>query len=409
MTPLIARANGWLASLTTDDRSVADQAILGNLRRLRWLVLVIIPLNLVHVALLWFAMHGDTPVQSAWHNALGWAHLVMAFWLLGVWLAAHWLSREPTPGRSARLLQFAAPLGFLLFTAAVTVIDQSVTPNISPFLLGNVFVSLLLLMRPALAVSVFAIAYALFFVGLGVTQPDAVQLLSNRVNGFMAALLATVLSLVLWHKNTVYALLQRELQRRNAALLQQQDELVRLAKRDALTGLLNRGEFLRIADLELKRAQRHGTDTSAIMMDLDLFKSINDTYGHPAGDSVLKHAAQCLLGSVRNTDVVARVGGEEFMILLPQTGLEAAFVLAEKLMHMLRRSPAQITSDLQIKVTASLGVGSLPAGNEGSVASLYAAADHALYEAKRLGRDRVEKNEFGATLTPSDFQRMRRR
>ena len=162
--------------------------------------------------------------------------------------------------------------------------------------------------------------------------------------------------------------------------MQQQEELVWLAKRDALTGLFNRGEFLRIADLELKRAQRHGTDTSAIMVDLDLFKNINDSYGHPAGDSVLKHTAACLLGGVRNIDVVARVGGEEFVVLLPQTSQGAALTLAEKLLRLLQQSPARITSDLQVVVTASFGVGTLPAGQEGTVESLYSAASAAAFQ-----------------------------
>jgi len=118
--------------------------------------------------------------------------------------------------------------------------------------------------------------------------------------------------------------------------------------------------------------------------------------------------AACLLGAVRVTDVVARIGGEEFVVLLPQTRLDAAVQLAEKLLRTLQQSPAQVARGVSIGFTASLGVGSLPAGHSSTVAALYAAADHALYEAKRLGRNRVEKTEPDGNLTPSDFQRMRR-
>jgi diguanylate cyclase (GGDEF)-like protein len=111
---------------------------------------------------------------------------------------------------------------------------------------------------------------------------------------------------------------------------------------------------------------------------------------------------------VRVTDVVARIGGEEFVVLLPQTRLDAAVQLAEKLLRTLQQSPAQVARGVSIGFTASLGVGSLPAGHSSTVAALYAAADHALYEAKRLGRNRVEKTEPDGNLTPSDFQRMRR-
>ena len=409
MKSLTLHAKTWLLSIAAADPSVADAAIMGNLRRLRWLLLVVIVLNLVLVGVFWFAVDGETPRLLAWKNAIGWTNACMAGWSLVLWSAARRLSLQTTPGWAAKLLQIVTPLSLMLFSTTLTVVDQPVTPNISPFLLGNVFVGLLLLMRPPLAVGIFVFVYVLFYIGVGATQEDPQQLLSNRLNGLVAVAMGGILSMVLWHKNMVYALLQRELETRNTALLQQQEELVWLAKRDALTGLFNRGEFLRIAELELKRAQRHGTDTSAIMLDLDLFKNINDTYGHPAGDSVLKHTASCLLGGVRNIDLVARVGGEEFMVLLPQTSQGDAVALAEKLLRVLRQSPAQITSELKIAVTASLGVGSFLAGQQGTVASLYAAADHALYEAKRLGRDRVEKTEPDGSLTPSDFQRMRRK
>ena len=381
---------------------------MGNLRRMRWLLPIIMAFNLMLVVIFWWGMGAQTTQQQAWKNAIGWTHLCMAAWLAGPALAAHWLSRRATPGRWGRLLQFVVPMSFMLFTGAFTAIDQWVTPNISAFLLGCAFVSLLWLLQPAPAAVLFVVAYVFFYLGLGVTQHDPGQLLSNRVNGLFASVLGLLLSLVLWQKNTGYALLQRELESRNAALQQQQEELVWLAKRDALTGLYNRGEFLRLAEAELLRAQRFRSDTSAIMVDLDFFKNINDQHGHPAGDSALKHAAACLLGGVRATDVVARVGGEEFMVLLPQTSSDAAFALAEKLLRVLQQSPVRISSDLRIAVTASFGVGTLPAGQSGTVAWLYAAADHALYEAKRRGRNRVEKAELDASLTPSDFQRMRR-
>ncbi|MEP6969281.1 MAG: GGDEF domain-containing protein, partial [Betaproteobacteria bacterium] len=136
--------------------------------------------------------------------------------------------------------------------------------------------------------------------------------------------------------------------------------------------------------------------------------AVNDRHGHPAGDKVLVHVANKLREGIRNTDMVARIGGEEFVVLLPQTDIDAAVALAQKLRRQLRESPAQVSSDLQVPFTASFGVACMPGGHKGSVAALYAAADNALYDAKRAGRDRVARTEPDATLTPSDFQRMRR-
>ena len=277
MTPLIDRATAWLCTNTADSRLVADQALTGNLRRLRWLLPVIMVLNIVCVVVFWWAGDNLAPQQRAWKSAIGWTHLGMAIWMLVGGLVAYWLSRQPTAGRTGRWLAFAAPMSLILFTVAFTVIDQRVTPNISLFLLGCAFVGLLLLTRPAVATVLFAAAYAIFYAGLGLTQDDPVQLLTNRVSGFFAALLGLALALVSWQKNTRYVLLQRELKSRNMALLQQQEELVWLAKRDALTGLFNRGEFLRLAEAELLRAQRYRTDTSAIMVDM-IFSKASTTY-----------------------------------------------------------------------------------------------------------------------------------
>ena len=404
----IDRITAWLGGMTADGHLVADEAVVVNLRRICWLLPVVISLNLLFVAVFWWVVQGTTPRQLGWKDAIGWTHLCMAASLLPPTLGALRLNRHRAPGRWGRLLQFAVPLGLMLFSVAFTAIDQWVTPNISPFLLGCAFIGLLLLMPPRMAIVLFLAGYTCFYVGVGLTQQDPVQLLTNRVNGLFAAVLGLVLSLVLWRNNTVYVLLQRELKSRNADLLQQQEDLLWLAKRDALTGLFNRGELLRLAEAELLRARRQESDTSAIMVDIDFFKNINDMYGHPAGDSAIKHAAALLLSGVRATDVVARVGGEEFMILLPGTAADAALALAQKLRLALEKSPARIASDLKIPITASFGVGTVPAGQSATLVWLYAACDHALYEAKRLGRNRVEKTEPDASLTPSDFQRMRR-
>lgn len=391
------------------DAQVEQEVALGNMRRLRWLIPVFLALNLLLMAFFAFGPGAwVTPVQQAWWRGVMLVYAGTTVWLVLVLLVTRRVVRRTRVDRAVRLLQIVAPSGFLLFTIALTSLDQWITPNISPYLLGCMSISLLFLLPPALTAWMFGAGYVLFYVGIGLTQSDPALLLTNRANGFGAALLGLVLSLFLWRRNAQYLLLQRELTARNATLEQQQDELVWLATRDALTGLYNRREFMHLASQELLRAQRHGGFTSAIVLDLDHFKAINDRHGHPVGDKVLGHVAQCLLGGVRATDLVARIGGEEFMVLLPRTDIDAAVGLAHKLRRLLSQEPVSPSHDLQVCVTASYGVGCLPASTEGTVAALYAAADKAMYDAKRLGRDRVERVEPDASLTPSDFQRMRR-
>ena len=401
---IIRRARGLIAS----DSRIAEDAELGNVRRLRWLLPLFLLLVLVLLAVFALDRTGDAPQRMAWQQAVMTVFGVTVAWLVMMALAVWRVASRTRPDTAVRVLQFVAPLGFLIFTAVLTVFDQWVTSNISPFMLGCISVSLLFLLPPATAVTVLLTSYLVFFVGLGLTQPDPSLLLSNRVNGFGAALLALVISLGTWSRNIQFNLLQRELTVRNETLEMQQAELVWLATRDAMTGLFNRGEFMRLAEKELLRTRRHGGNTSIFVIDLDFFKAINDSHGHPAGDKVLVHVANQLRDATRSTDLVARIGGEEFVVLLPQTDIDAAVVLAQKLRRQLRDSPARISSDLQVSITASFGVACMPGKNMGSLAALYAAADNALYEAKREGRDRVARTEPDATLTPSDFQRMRR-
>jgi len=163
-----------------------------------------------------------------------------------------------------------------------------------------------------------------------------------------------------------------------------------LARHDPLTGLENRQEFHRRLEEELERARRFGRPCALIMLDVDHFKAINDTHGHPAGDEALRRIAGVLCRQVRRIDHVARYGGEEFVMLLPETGPEGAEGLAERIRAGIAAHPTPLGPDLEQRITASLGVASYPADAD-AAADLVRAADLALYAAKRAGRDRVAR------------------
>ncbi len=182
----------------------------------------------------------------------------------------------------------------------------------------------------------------------------------------------------------------REIKRQNR-------ELEFLATRDPLTGCMNRRSFFKIFDQQFAACQSSNTPLSAFMVDIDHFKSINDNHGHAVGDQVLKLVAETLEKSTRRDDIVCRYGGEEFSVLLPNTNIDSAAVVAENLRQELE---ALVPAD--IKVTASLGLSSL-ADNASSPQDLLEYADQCLYVAKRNGRnqvvrwDKVDPEE----LTPS--------
>jgi len=164
-------------------------------------------------------------------------------------------------------------------------------------------------------------------------------------------------------------------------------ELTTRATTDALTGAWSRGYFLPMADEEIDRAGRYRRPLSLVLIDLDHFKRVNDSFGHHAGDQTLCHIARLSREMLRAHDTFARLGGEEFAILMPETAEAAAAAVAERLRARVADESIETLSG-RVRITISVGVAQLRAGEE--FKALYNRADKALYEAKRQGRDRVE-------------------
>lgn len=168
-------------------------------------------------------------------------------------------------------------------------------------------------------------------------------------------------------------------------------KLDRLARTDSLTGAMARAAFLEVAERELARVSRYGGSMSILMLDIDHFKKINDTYGHPAGDAVLQGFAERCRSSIRTCDLLGRVGGEEFAILLPQTPTSDAHVVAEKVRVAASAGPIWAGSR-SIGITVSIGLATAKPNDE-DLSSVWERADAALYRAKNEGRDRVATHE----------------
>jgi len=163
-------------------------------------------------------------------------------------------------------------------------------------------------------------------------------------------------------------------------------ELEKLAHRDGLTGLINRRYFMLRAESELLRAHRYERSVTVGMADLDFFKRINDTYGHAAGDVVLKTFAQMLLDSVRQTDLVCRYGGEEFAFVFPESTVDEARMLAERFRQRFAEYDIRLPDGGLVRVTLSIG---LADASRCLLEEALRHADDALYEAKHQGRNRV--------------------
>jgi len=167
------------------------------------------------------------------------------------------------------------------------------------------------------------------------------------------------------------------------------EEMKKLASTDSLTGIYNRRNFFELAGKEVEKCERYNRPLSLIILDIDHFKKINDTYGHITGDSAIKHIVKIINDGIRSVDIFCRYGGEEFALLLPETEPDSGYKTAERLCRALANSLFFTGAD-KITITASFGVSGRYPGNENNLDKMLQNADAALYEAKRSGRNRVK-------------------
>lgn len=166
-------------------------------------------------------------------------------------------------------------------------------------------------------------------------------------------------------------------------------KLRQLASTDPLTGALNRRHFWHTAGMELHRHQRYFRELAMLVMDIDHFKRINDTFGHPAGDKVLRELVKSCVKNLRESDIFGRIGGEKFAVLLVETQAEAAVEVADRLRQRLSAIQTIVDGGITINCTVSIGIAHARREDE-SLDDLIKRADAALYEAKNKGRNRVE-------------------
>ena len=174
-------------------------------------------------------------------------------------------------------------------------------------------------------------------------------------------------------------------------LVKNAQELKKLATIDSMTGLYNRRHFLVLAETEWGRFQRYQRPLTMLMVDVDHFKLVNDKFGHATGDIVLTSVANACFEDKRTTDIVGRIGGEEFAMLLPETDIEQAAIVAERVRQKIMKRRL-LAEDRDLSVTVSLGVAQATLSMSG-VGALLNAADQALYKAKAQGRNRIVRYE----------------
>lgn len=348
-----------------------------------------------------------TPFWSFW--LIWWLGDAMGVLLITPFLLG-WVRSPPWPGEG-RLLEAMVLLALTLLLT-LWVFSQAASENFSRslFLLFplSLWAAIRFGVRGAAGIALLIAAIAIMATLNGVspliadTPAETVLLLQEylAVLSFSSLALAALLE-ELRTAQDAYRSLNRELEARVVARTQElqwaNQHLAELASIDPLTGAGNRRHFMQEARVELSRAKRQALPLSVIMLDIDFFKSVNDRFGHEAGDKVLVAFAATIHATLRVGDIFARMGGEEFIVMLPGQGLSDAFQTAERLRLLIAQN---VIPDYPDRITVSAGVAGLEDPME-QIDDLLRCADQALYQAKNQGRNRVCVWEGAPPDTPA--------
>jgi len=276
----------------------------------------------------------------------------------------------------AKIIQYVYTLSVLFFGCALVLMAQGYFDTVHVYMMVVFGISFFIYMNSLESAGLLIIVYVFFYVALPYFQPDPTAILVIRVNSLIFNIFAWILGRMAYNMNLSFYLNRQRLREKNVIFRE-------LAQHDSMTGLLNHEvSFQRLKD-EIERAGRIGYPLSLIIADIDDFKSINDQFGHLIGDHVIVKIAETIRETIRATDIVGRYGGEEFMIIMPDTNIGAAKALLKRLQQNIK----EINYEINTKVNLSYGV-SQYSGE--TLDDFIRNTDEKLYKAKQTGKNKFE-------------------
>lgn len=363
-----------------DGKTLAPEFAATNTKRIVAGSAVAMFVHIAHI-IIYSLPSPRTTIEAEWYEDIVTTHVVLLAIMGAAFLIALVLRGRKKAGLPEYLLQYILMAVVMAEGVALTYFDQIVTPNVTPYIIMCLVVGIAFIIRPRYSLLIFVLSYAAFFYTAGLRPFLDNVVLSNRTNGFAIASIGFALSLVMWRYNVLHA-------RQRAHIEEHHKELLNMANRDPLTGLYNRRKFDEIIRDEIAVSGPVLRESSLIMLDIDYFKDINDSFGHPAGDSILVQFSRLLSENIRKGDSVCRLGGEEFIILLPGTPESEAVAVAEKLREFIEHH-IFTAGERPVRLSASFGTARLDYNLDPTLISQYSKVDHALYIAKQTGRNRV--------------------
>lgn len=346
-------------------------------------------INSLLILSLGFSPTSNNASSLLWKHSLIITHGLMMVCMLICFLIANYIRKNGENLPLSRFLQLFVMTVICGGGIALASIDQLVTTSITPYILVNLTVGAFLLIRPIISLFYYISSFTIFYFLIALNNLPSDMLLSSRINGIAAAILGFLLTIILWRHNQINITQRKYIIEQSLELEEANRKLEKMAFFDSLTGLPNRQYFDQVLQKEISQNSRMGSESYLIMLDIDLFKSINDMYGHPVGDALLIEIGKLLSDNIRKYDTLCRLGGEEFLLLLPKTTADEALSVAEKLRCLLEQHTFFITDHI-LHITASFGVARLSYTSDPKVIAQYAKVDNALYLAKQCGRNCVK-------------------
>lgn len=368
-----------LSELRVDEQT-KNLAIEASVKRIFWTAPVLALGNFLAGLSFWLRSAPAAGQELLWQNLVIGANFTVSLIGALIWLLAWRIKRPGTSPKVQAVLVYGVAAYVLAVGLVISLIDQLVMSSVTPFLLCVTIVGTFYYLYPHYALALFSLAYLIFHRALIVMGGSSPQIIhSNQVNALIVTALGFALSLLSWIHFRTITLQQRTIRG-------QQVKLSELAYQDPLTGLPNRRFMDERIKAEVALVKSGCTESSLLMCDIDHFKSVNDTYGHLAGDDLLRELAALLQSSVRENSTLVRLGGEEFVILAPGTSLDEGKRFAERLRKLVENHRFLICGH-EVRITMSIGVAALTGSED--IRDYYNRADRALYAAKEQGRNQV--------------------
>ncbi len=376
------------------NNEVSLETYVANFGRMKQVSIIGGLVSVAHMIYFLFFVVPEGNDLFTWRIGIILSHSVLSVLFVFTYLmTVHFSKNNKATLFSMRLTQYANLFTIVTTGVGIVTLDQLVTTNITPYFVICLIVALVFLLRPITSLVIYIYTYAIFFFSIAITQYDPVVLASNRLNGLTITAIGVTLSIILWNYYSKDYYQRKLIEQQYTELASQKIELEEINKKlthmvayDSLTGLFNRREFEKIVNKTLLEMKRYKSNACLIIVDIDHFKNINDQYGHPVGDELLKAFSYVLKDELRDIDVIARWGGEEFIIMLHNTPAHEGVPVAERIRSTIEANKF-IIDQHEINVTASFGISQLLYEEPDWLYTAYQKADKALYMAKNNGRN----------------------